>query len=196
MLVLGNGESRLGINLNRINDIKVGCNAIYRDYCIDHLVCVDRRMMNEIILNCVYKKSKIYTRQDWYKDYQNYSNVKTVPLLPYKGNKRWDEPFQWGSGPYAVLIAANFSKGKVNLLGFDLHSKSKNVNNVYKDTRNYDPASKRAVDPRYWIHQIGSIFKNFPKINFVIYQEEDWIMPEQWKYFNVSVDKISNIYYN
>ena len=49
MLVIGNGESRLKTNLNKIEDIKIGCNAICRDMPVDHLVCVDRRMVLEAI---------------------------------------------------------------------------------------------------------------------------------------------------
>ena len=83
----------------------------------------------------------------------------------------------------------------VNLIGFDLHSKTKTVNNVYKSTPNYDDASKRAVDPSYWIHQIGMVFNCFPKIQFTIYQD-DWELPKAWNYPNVMVDTISNIRYN
>jgi len=84
----------------------------------------------------------------------------------------------------------------VNLIGFDLHSSTKTVNNIYKGTDNYDPADKRPVDPRYWIHQIGMVFKCFPNIEFTIYQEPKWNIPKTWNKVNVKVDKISNIYYN
>ena len=47
MLVIGNGESRCDINLSEINTTKIGCNAIVRDFFVDHLVCVDRRMVDE-----------------------------------------------------------------------------------------------------------------------------------------------------
>jgi hypothetical protein len=48
---------------------------------------------------------------------------------------------------------------------------------VYKGTPNYDPADKRAVDPRYWTHQIGMVFNCFPKIHFTIYNN-DWKLPQ------------------
>jgi hypothetical protein len=137
----------------------------------------------------------IYTRPDWVNRYVA-RGIRTVPPLPYKGDERWDEPFQWGSGPYAVLVAATYAKERyVNLIGFDLGSKTKTVNNIYKGTPNYDDADKRAVDPRYWIHQIGMVFNCFPKIQFTIYND-DWELPKAWKYSNVVVDTISNIRYN
>jgi len=198
MLIIGNGESRSQIDLNKIDLPKVGCNAIFREHFTDYLVCVDKRMMAEALraeIN-IRTDTLIYTRPDWY-DHFKTLRVRQVPPLPYTGEERWDEPFQWGSGPYAVLIGTLYTKIKeVKLIGFDLHSKTGKVNNVYKGTPNYDDADKRAVDPRYWIHQIGMVFSCFPKIQFTIYQEPGWELPKAWNYPNVKVDKISNIYYN
>ena len=197
MLVIGNGESRSSINLNLLDDTKVGCNAIYRDCNVNYLVCVDRRMMKEVIQAGVnLNDTLIYTRPDWYPQF-NTLRVREVPALPYTGTERWDEPFQWGSGPYAVLLAAKYAKEKyVNLIGFDLHSKTKTVNNIYKGTPNYDDADKGAVDPRYWVHQIGMVFNCYPKIQFTVYQEPDWQLPKAWNYSNVMVDNISSLSYN
>ena len=47
MLVIGNGESRLGLNIDGYERTKVGCNAIYRDHYVHHLICCDRRMVIE-----------------------------------------------------------------------------------------------------------------------------------------------------
>ena len=197
MWVLGNGESRSNIDIDLLTGEKVGCNAIYRDYFVDHLVCVDRRMVEEAINEGVnVKGTLVYTRSEWYPQYKTLK-VRQVPPLPYQGNQRWDEPFQWGSGPYAALLGSIHTKIEcVNLLGFDLHSKTKTINNVYKDTDNYDRSDKRAVDPRYWIHQIGMVIKYFPGIQFKIYQEADWVLPPAWNQPNVSVDTLSNISYN
>jgi len=196
MYVFGNGESRTSVNIDKLDSPKVGCNALWRDYSVDYLVCVDKRMIEECIRGDVnINGTLIYTREDWYSRYKGL-RIRKLPSLPYTGTERWDEPFQWGSGPYAVLIAAMYAKEKyVNLIGFDLHSKTNTVNNVYKSTPNYDNESKRAVDPRYWIHQIGMVFNCFPKIQFTIYQD-NWELPKAWNYPNVMVDTISNISYN
>jgi hypothetical protein len=82
------------------------------------------------------------------------------------------------------------------LLGFDLYSKDQFTNNIYKDTDNYNVATKRAVDPSYWIHQIGRIFKHFSNKEFIIHQDEDWVIPKEWKNSNVTVDKLANLRYN
>ena len=197
MWAIGNGESRTPINIDKLDGPKSGCNAIWRDYYTDYLVCVDRRMVDEALRgNTNSKGTLIYTRPDWYDRYSANKGIRKVPPLPYKGDQRWDEPFQWGSGPYALLIAALFAKERyVNLIGFDLWSKTKKINNIYKDTPNYENSDYRAVDPRYWIHQMGMVFNCFPKIEFTIYQD-DWTLPNSWNYPNVKVDKISSLSYN
>jgi len=192
MLAIGNGESRASIDIDKINGPKVGCNAIHRDYSVDHLICVDRRMVQQAIDANVNKTSIVYTRTDWVDAYRSNQKIRTVPKLLEEGNERWDEPFQWGSGPYAVLLGAKLSK-EVKLIGFDLHSKTKTVNNLYKDTIGYDASTKNAVDPRYWIYQIGQVFKWYPKRKFTIYQTNDWQIPQNWKLANVSVDYIDNL---
>ena len=197
MIVIGNGESRASIDIDKLSGPKVGCNAIMRDYNMDYLICVDRRMVQEAIDCSANEPSLVYTRKDWHHYFKNNKRIRIVPDLPYAGSERPDDPFHWGSGPYAVLLAAKHAKeGFVDLLGFDLHSETSNVNNIYKNTPNYDSADKRAVDPRYWIHQIGKVFECFPKIQFTIYQTDNWQLPQAWNYPNVKVDTISNIYYN
>jgi hypothetical protein len=189
MYVFGNGESRTSVNIDNLSGIKIGCNAIYRDYNMDHLVCVDRRMVQESLDNDANEHSYIYTREDWVGRF-NALRVRSVPKLPYVGTQRWDEPFQWGSGPYAVLLAAKLCNDRtVHLIGFDLHSTTDTVNNVYKDTSNYDSSDKRAIDPRYWIHQIGMVFKYYTKINFIVHHD-NFELPDSWKLLNVSIDSL------
>ena len=174
MLAIGNGESRASIDIDKINGPKVGCNALWRDYHTDYLVCVDRRMVDESVRSKVnLNDTLIYTREDWYDRYQRLPKVRKLPPLPYNGEE-----------------------GYVNLIGFDLWSNTKQVNNIYKDSPNYDDANKSAVDPRYWLHQIGMVFNCFPKIQFTVYQTPSWELPKAWNYSNVSVDTLSNISYN
>jgi hypothetical protein len=192
MYVFGNGEIRTSVNIDNLEGPKVGCNAICRDYTMDHLICVDRRMVQEALDKNANQHSYIYTRQDWIERFTAI-RLRTVPKLPYSGSERWDEPFQWGSGPYAVLLAAKLCKGPtVHLIGFDLYSNTNTVNNVYKDTSNYDSSSKRAVDPRYWVHQIGMVFSYYTKIKFVVHND-NFKLPEAWKQPNVLLDTLSSL---
>jgi len=193
MLVIGNGESRSHIDLAQADCVKVGCNAVLRDYKVDHLICCDRRMVQEAVNANYNKHAKIYTRKDWIDYFRRYENVYTVPDLPYQGSQRWDDPFHWGSGPYAVLLAAQLSTGHCDLVGFDLYGNGKLVNNLYKNTENYAKSVSRNVDPRYWIVQIAKVFELFPQIQFTVYNHNDWICPDIWKKHNIKVDTYSNL---
>lgn len=194
MLAIGNGESRAGINIDQIKDHKIGCNAVLRDFRVNHLVCVDRKMVREAIETNYNKNSLIYTRQDWIQEFRRFPGVRELPALPYSGNARWDDPFHWGSGPYAVLLACLLTETeRVGLVGFDLYSENQFVNNIYKGTDNYNDTDTRPVDPRYWIQQIGKLFEIYSSIEFTIYQKVNWQLPDLWHRSNVSVDSIEKL---
>ena len=175
MLVIGNGESRKAIDINKYGSIKVGCNAIFRDFYVNHLICCDRRMVTEAQQERNY--GAIYTRPDWRDEFKLCG---LVPQLPYKGDTRPDDPWHWGSGPYAVLlgtsIANRFSSGntEISMIGFDLYSETKTVNNIYKGTENYEDTESRPIDPSYWIYQIDKVFENFPDTTFYYYNNKPW----------------------
>jgi len=193
MLVIGNGESRHGIDLESLEYTKIGCNAILRDTKVDHLICVDKRMLVEAFDKFYHKHAKVHTRKNHFVNYKSVKNIRMVPDLPYAGSERPDDPIHWGAGPYAVLLAAKLTTDDIHLIGFDLYSIDNKVNNIYKDTTNYSLAHKNAVDPRYWIYQIGKIFQHFSNTNFIIHQLDNWQLPKAWKYPNVKVDNISSL---
>jgi hypothetical protein len=189
-LVIGNGESRSAIDLLEFSKdyVTVGCNAIHRDFTVDHLVCCDARMVREALENPATDNSKIYVRDNWHQYFRKIlknKHIQLVPEIPYQGIKRPDNPIHWGSGPYAVLVAASLGTDSVSLLGFDLYGNQSLVNNVYKDSDNYKGSQTAAVDPSYWIYQISKVFDYFPKTRFNIINKPFWKMPEEWQKNNV-----------
>ena len=193
-LVIGNGESRRNINLvdlGKTYDATIGCNALHRDFIPDHLVCCDNRMVKEALQNPAI--SRIYTREKYYQEHRKiakHKNVLRLPSLPYQGYERLDDPVHWGSGPYAVLLAATLKFKSIDLIGFDLYSTNNKINNIYKGTNNYSKSDYQAVDPSYWILQIKKIFKNFPDNRFKIFNYSDWTAPRDWLYENVKFENI------
>lgn len=179
--IIGNGESRKNVDLATLSGTVIGCNAIHRDHVCDRIVAVDRRMVQEILLNPLYKNISIYTRPNWINQFKLNSNVHTVPKLPYDGTSRWDDPWNWNSGPFAVLLGCLENTHTVNLLGFDLYSTDSKVNNIYKNTDNYDVDSKSAVDFTHWLYQLKKLFDLYPNTNFIQWQTENWDIPESWK---------------
>ena len=177
MLVIGNGESRTELDIESFNLPTVGCNAVFRDVKVDHLVCCDRRMVREAINHVNTQQSCVYTRQDWYEDF----DVMPVPDLPYNGELRQDDPWHWGTGQFALLVALQYAVTEhIHIVGFDLFGIEGYVNNVYKNTKSYDVSSKQQVDPSYWIYQNKKILEHYPKQKFNYYVEENFPLPERW----------------
>jgi hypothetical protein len=194
-LVIGNGESRKDVDLDtaiKDYEVVIGCNAVHRDFIPDHLVCCDNRMVKEALQNPLV--NRIYTREKYYQEHRKiakHKNVLRLPSLPYQGYQRVDDPVHWGSGPYAILLAAELGADTIDLIGFDLYSDNGKVNNIYKGTENYSRSDYQAVDPAYWIQQIKQVFKNFPDKKFKVFNNSDWNPPRDWLCDNVSFENIS-----
>jgi hypothetical protein len=199
-LVVGNGESRRDIDLTKFqNKIPiVGCNAIHRDFSVDHLVCCDHRMILESLENPQNTKSLIYVRDEWYHTYRKllkHKNIRPLPNIPDQTKNRADQSRNWGSGTYAHLIASMLDADNIYMLGFDLHGNRNLVNNIYKDTINYAATNSKSVDPTYWIYQSSKIFNQYPNKKYYVINYDHWIMPDSWKLSNVthySVEKFNN----
>jgi hypothetical protein len=194
-LVIGNGESRAGVNLHQFTDYTtVGCNALHRDFIPDYLVCCDARMVREALENPKTDACKIYVRENWHQYFRKIlknKHVQVVPAIPYSGDKRADSHTHWGSGPYAVLIAAAMDVEEIYLLGFDLYGRQQFVNNIYKGTENYQRSESSAVDPSYWVYQLSKIFEFYPSKTFKIVNHNTWEMPAEWQKDNVEkIDKL------
>ena len=189
-VVLGNGESRRGVNLEsyRSTHILIGCNGIHRDIKVDHLVCCDRRMVAEAIENPNIDNTLIYVRDSWYHYFRKIlknKRIQHLPSIPVVGELKRDHPDHWGSGCYAILLAAHLGFNEVILLGFDLYSIHDKVNNLYKGTLNYARIDSQAVDYSYWVYHTSLIFKHYPNTQFTIVNHANWKMPTEWQKNNV-----------
>ena len=91
--IIGNGESRRGFDLSPLKDFStvIGCNALHRDYMLEYVVCCDKHMCQEAA-NSVSKKTTIFTRANWFAQFQFWPNIKKLPELPYTGDQRKDDP--------------------------------------------------------------------------------------------------------
>lgn len=181
ILIAGNGLSRKNLDLTEFTII--GCNAICRDIHTDFLVACDKRMVKEAIARQI---DPIYTRERWRKAF-NHPSLQTLPTLPYRGTQRQDEPINWGSGPYAVLLGCTITD-HLYMAGFDLYK-----GNIYRATPNYN---NKDVDPSYWIYQIAKLFEIYNTKRFTILADDKWILPKEWSLPNVEVDKYLFYKYN
>jgi hypothetical protein len=188
-VVIGNGESRRSIDLENFRSKKlIGCNAVHRDYVVDHLICCDRRMADEAVQNPKTEDTLIYVRPSWFhyfRKIRKHKNIRVLPELPYKGELKKDDPDHWGSGGYALLLAASLAFTEIELIGFDLYPTNHTVNNVYKGTTNYSRPDAQPVDHAYWVYQINRVFMYYPNQKFIVRNYKDWQMPQEWQKNNV-----------
>ena len=187
--MVGNGESRRHVDIGTYTDhVLIGCNAIHRDFNVNHLICCDRRMAEEAVNNPNTKDTEIYVRDHWhhyFRKIRKNKNINLLPTVPTKGELKKDQADHWGSGGYAVLLAAVLGHQEVTMIGFDLYPVDQAVNNIYKGTVNYARTDSQAVDPSYWVYQIASVFMYYPDTTFVIYNRQGWNMPAEWRKNNV-----------
>jgi hypothetical protein len=144
-------------------------------------------MADESTLNSVLKNSTIFVRDEWFHYFRKIKknkNIKSLPKLPFTQKEKMDLELNWGSGSYAVLIAAE-EYSNIYLLGFDLYSKNKLTNNIYKDTINYKKSTDLGISPLYWIYQLSLIFKKYQEKKFFIINDSQWAMPVEWNIKNV-----------
>ena len=180
--IVGNGESRRGFDISPLKSFStvIGCNAIFRDFVTEYLVCADRHMCQQAV-NAVGKGTTIYTRDKWVNQFAHWPNVKTIPPLPYSGEKRQDDPFHWGTGPHAGNLALTFKPKAIFMLGFDLHPIEKDKpNNMYTGSEGYTYI-KRPVDPSYWIYQFHKLMGySDPDTRWIVVNHDRWEMPKEW----------------
>jgi hypothetical protein len=152
--VLGNGVSRLAVNLDTLKrEGKVyGCNALYRTFTPDVLVSTDTPISTAIQQSGYAEQNRMYTRK---------------PIAGLGAYRVPQQYFGYSSGPIATALAALDQNIAVYLIGFDMgpigHDK---FNNVYANTEFYKKSSARPTFAGNWARQIVQIMRDFPKTNF------------------------------
>lgn len=192
---IGNGESRQGYDLEplRAHGTLYGSNAIYRDTSVDHLVCCDKRMVEEALYNNY--AGPVYTRTDWISHFRD-PQVKTLPTFSWDEHSKWEKTFHWGSGTHSAHLALKQKARVLIMIGHDFWSMDGKHNNVYKGTHNYQKPDYSAVDPSFWVLQFAKLFQEFPDTQFFFCQPDidNWKRPDDWDaYTNVQYQELSSL---
>ena len=71
------------------------------------------------------------------------------------------------TGNMALLCACHEQNAEeIYMLGFDLSAYDESINNIYKGTDNYLPASAKGINPVNWINQMSELFDKYKDRNF------------------------------
>ena len=188
--VLGNGQSRKGIDLNDLKQkgTVFACNAVYRTHQPHWLVAVDPKMMLEIAETDYVVHNKVYS---------NFNNQyeKHQKLLDHV---TWSKPsLGWSSGPTALRLACEQGHKEIYILGFDYQGLAvdakKNrfhLNNIYGDTRNYKKSNDEATFYGNWMNQTKRCLKDFPDVKFCRVIPNNWFKPKDLEW-NDNFDHIT-----
>ena len=181
--VLGNGESRKGID---IDDLKkhgtvFACNGVYRTDKPDFLIAVDPKMVLEIAESDYLLQNKVYSNF-------NAQYNKNPKILDHV---QWFKPsLGWSSGPTALRMACDHGFKEIYILGFDYQGLSEGgknnrfkVNNLFKDSRNYKKGNEQATFFGNWMNQTKKCLQDYPDVKFHRVIPKDWFQPKdlQWK---------------
>ena len=181
--VLGNGESRKGIEINDLmaKGTVFACNGVYRTHRPHWLIAVDPKMMLEIAETDYVVHNKVYS--NFNAQYQKHQK-----LLDHV---TWSKPsLGWSSGPTALRLACDKQFKDIYILGFDYqgHNDGTNksrfrFNNVFKDTRNYKKSQDEATFYGNWMNQTKRCLQDFPDAQFHRVIPEAWFKPKdlEWK---------------
>ena len=126
--IIGNGPSRRCVDLNELQGITWGCNALYRDFAPDFLVAVDRKMQEEII-NAKYHENHICYFRDPQRSTKCIEHPNIITWKHHRGAVN-------NSGVSAVYHAMKAGHKTIVLLGMDLKTERHDAN-IYADTPNY-----------------------------------------------------------
>ena len=156
--VLGNGTSRKDINHHNLKKYGTvyGCNALFREFAPDHLVCVDTKMVTEINDAQYQHKHNVWSNRN--KLTERTPGIKIID--PNKG---------WSSGPTALMIASQHGHKVIYIMGFDyvgIGEQQEKVNNIYAGTKNYKGVNDRATYYGNWQRQTMMCINQFPKTKY------------------------------
>lgn len=166
--VIGNGTSRKPIDCGQLRSIGTvyACNAAYRDFDPDYLICVDAKMCNEIAQNNYQHKCSVWT----------YPREQTKHL---KGFNVFNSDLGWSSGPTALKMACSNEHKKIYVLGFDYSGNQGMINNLYAGTNNYRSIGSRATYYGNWLKQTLRVVSEYHWVNFVRVIDENCLVPDQ-----------------
>lgn len=181
--VVGNGHSRKGLDLPHLQKFgKIyGCNALYREFAPDYLVCVDVKMILEVNKTRYQMTNEVWTNPN--KQYRGFEGFNY--FSPSKG---------WSSGPTALWLASTHKHDTIYILGFDYHGlkdgsgNRTRVNNLYSGTPNYKKTGEAATYFGNWERQTASTLTGHGHTQYVrvVADDDDFIPKHLQKHSNLS----------
>lgn len=189
-VVIGNGTSRLDLNLHLLLEHRIGsfnnwsppppaarnkfytygCNAVYRDIRTDFLIVTGENMLDEVVERGT--RDNVVT----------YVNNRLLQKYPGKFNLIPQNP-NFNSGALAAYLAAFDGHKKVFLFGFDGNDTPGYNYNVYAGTSCY-PGLHDTILEDFWVQSMAAVMDAYKETEFVrVTPTPNYRIPDAWKYF-------------
>ena len=149
--ILGNGRSRASIMLNQLlgKGLIVGCNALYSD--------IESREYSYSFSEEIQKSGYALKHEFW-----------TRKPLNDKGARKLEKPYYgMSSGPAAASRACLRGCTIIYLIGFDLGSPTKFVNNIYAGSLHYKKEQDGTTYYGNWVTQLQLLADRFENVKFI-----------------------------
>lgn len=191
--VIGNGPSRKQFDLETIGRqmTTYGCNALYRDYMPDYLVCMDWSLVEEILENDVHHKTNFYTQDSAQFNYMSVEKKERVNWLKNMA-KRLD------SGNSALEVALEHEYETIYMIGFDYNTDNGTLPNVYHGTKNYARNScipSAASMAGEWQQRLRKLIKQYPDTQIIRVNGSNTIMTtDATNYSEITSEQFKEIY--
>ena len=120
--------------------------------------------------------------QEGYKITWTKKKDKVIGLGKYQQEKT-------NAGVLIALMAADVDN-KIYLIGYDFHSKSKQVNNIYKGSVGYVGPQAKAIDPKNWLEHTKKLLDKYKEHKFIhVGNPIKEIKSENWT--NISYEELN-----
>ena len=173
--VLGNGESRKGIEINDLKEkgTVFACNAVYRTHRPHFLIAVDPKMIFEIAETDYPVHNKVWS--NFNAQYNKHPKI--------LNHVNWCKPsLGWSRGPTALRMACEHGFKEIYILGFDYQGlnqgKRFTLNNIFGDTRNYKKRNDEATFYGNWMNQTKRCLQDFKDVQFHRVIPKGWFKPK------------------
>lgn len=156
--VIGNGESRKNIDIDRVKGIKIGCNGIYLHNKVDYICAMDKFWRDKIEKEC---NIPLISRK--------INQASQMNLQMYDG--KWKDIQCRFRGYCSGITALDFicsianKDDEIYLIGFDFDYNGEKLNHIYKDTKFHPKASRPAQKESVFHKQCIDTIKRYPRLN-------------------------------
>lgn len=166
--IIGNGESRKHIDVDKIPGIKIGCNGIYLHDRVDYICAMDKfwrtKISNETNIPLI----------------SRYHNTIYQEVLEIRQNGKWINTDCTYRGYCSGITALDFAccnfNDNIYMIGFDFGYNGDKINHIYKDTPFHPKSSRKAQNEDIFLRQAIDVKKRYPnrKIIWVTDNENDF----------------------